>query len=257
MGYPHNLSVIAAIAFFGTLTACSESEGGNRSAAKPSVKAGEVEANATNSADPALNASDKVEATDDAAGDQFVIVMLGDSLTAGFGLNELNAPPAQIEQRLRAAGVEASVINAGVSGDTTGGGLARFDWSVTSAKPDLLVVALGANDYLGGVAPERAKENLAAIIKRAKGEGIDVALVGIAPRSTAAADPRGTEYSAIYPDLAAAFDIPLQPAMLKGVRDNPDLLQGDGLHPNVEGAAIIADNLAAFLAPIVAAQNDE
>ena len=250
MGYSHNLFVIAAFALFGVLNACSESEGGNRSAAKPSAPSEEVEANATNSADPALNAADKTVVTDEATADEFIIVMLGDSLTAGFGLNENSAPPPQIEKRLRDDGLVVKIINAGVSGDTTAGGLARFDWSVASANPDLVVLALGANDYLGGVAPERAKENLEAIIKRAKGEGIEVALVGIAPRS--ASDQRGADYGAIYPELAAAHNAPLFPAMLKDVHDNPDLLQADGLHPTAEGAAVIADNLAAFLAPTIA-----
>ncbi len=254
MGYPHNLSVIAAIALFGALMACS---GESDTAADPKAETIEktqgVELNATNSAAPALNAADDAALTNEADGGDFVIVMLGDSLTAGFGLSDNDAPPAQIEKRLRGGGHGVKIINAGVSGDTTAGGLARFDWSIASAKPDLLVVALGANDYLGGVAPERAKQNLEAIIKRAKGEGIDVALVGIAPRSSAAADQRGAAYGAIYPDLAAAYDTPIFPAMLKGVRDHPDLLQSDGLHPTADGAAVIADNLTEFLTPIVEA----
>ncbi len=240
-----NLFVIAAMAL--ALTACGgESSGASRAETELSEKASAVETNATNSTDPALNTA--VEP----AADAFVIVMLGDSLTAGLGLNDNDAPPAQIEKRLNAGGVAVRVINAGVSGDTTANGLARFDWSVTSANPDLLVVALGANDYFGGVEPARAKENLAAIIERAKALGVPVALVGVKARSSAAADARGAEYSAIYPELAAAHNTPLYPAMLKGVRGVPGFLQADGLHPTAEGAAIIADNLTGFLAPIIA-----
>ena len=250
MKLPLNISVIAAWALVLSITACSgESDAGADVKAEPSDYKPEVEANAINSV------NDAPKAGNDAASDAFVIVMLGDSLTAGFGLSEAQAPPAQIEKRLRAAGIETNVINAGVSGDTTGGGLARFDWSVTSAKPDLLVVALGANDYLGGVAPARARQNLEAIIERAEAANIPVGLIGIEPRSSAVADARGAEFGAIYPELAVAHDTPLFPAMLKGVRDNPDLLQGDGLHPTAEGAAVIADNLAAFLAPIVEGSN--
>lgn len=251
MNLPLNLSAIATLALVLSLTACSgESDADADVKAEPSENKPRVEAKATNGVDDAPNAGNE------AASDAFVIVMLGDSLTAGYGLSDIEAPPAQIEKRLRDGGLAVKIINAGVSGDTTAGGLARFDWSVASATPDLLVVALGANDYLGGVAPVRTKANLEAIIKRAKREGVPVALVGIAPRSTAKADARGAEFGAIYADLAAAYDTPLFPAMLNGVRDNPDLLQSDGLHPSAEGVSVIADNLAGFLAPIVATREE-
>lgn len=179
------------------------------------------------------------------------LVMLGDSLTAGFGLREADTPPAQIEDRLREKSLNVNVINAGVSGDTSAGGLARFDWSVGAAMPDVLLIALGANDYLGGVPPGKTRQNLTAIIERAKTSNAVIVLVGIQPRTSATADPRGAAFGAIYPDLADQFNIHLFPAMLEGVRDNPALLQADGLHPNTEGAAVIAENLTEFLTPLI------
>ncbi len=179
------------------------------------------------------------------------IVFLGDSLTAGFGLPPENALPEQVASRLEAAGVAAEIINAGVSGDTTANGLARYDWSVASAAPDLLIVALGANDYLMGTSPDAARDNLAKIIERAQADGLRLALAGLEPRSNAPEGTRDAAYAAIYPDLAQAYGVPLYPALLKGVRDNPDLLQSDGLHPTADGVEVMAANITAFLQPLI------
>ena len=181
-----------------------------------------------------------------------VIVFLGDSLTAGFGLGPEFALPEQIGARLEAAGVAATIINAGVSGDTTGGGLARYDWSVASAEPDLVFVALGANDYLGGGSPEQAKENLRAILTRIKEDGAQAVLASVEARSTGIDDPRAEAFSQIYPELAAEFAVPHFIGLLSKVRGQTDLLLQDGLHPTAEGIGLMADDVAAFLVPVIA-----
>ena len=177
------------------------------------------------------------------------VVMLGDSLTAGYGLPADDALPVQIERALRADGHVATFVNAGVSGDTTAGGLARYDWSVASANPDLLIVALGANDYLNGIDPEQTRANLTAILERAQADALPVVLVSVEARSDAAHDPRAEAFAQIYPDLAEAFGVPHISGMLRDVRDQPDLLLPDGLHPTAEGIEIVAESLAADIAP--------
>ncbi len=182
-----------------------------------------------------------------------VLVMLGDSLTAGFGLSPDLALPEQIGERLSRAGLDITVINAGVSGDTSANGLARYDWSVASADPDILVIALGANDYLLGLSADTTRANIAAVIERAQGDAIAVILAGLEPRSDAPEGSRDAAYAAIYPDLSATYGVPLYPAMLQGVRDQPGLLQRDGLHPTGDGVARMADQLSDFLIATLAA----
>jgi acyl-CoA thioesterase-1 len=180
-----------------------------------------------------------------------VIVFLGDSLTAGFGLAADDALPEQVANIFRDDGIKARIINAGVSGDTTANGLARFDWSVASAEPDLVVVALGANDYLMGVDPEITKQNLSAIVQKANENDIDCILVDLQPRSVLDEGSRDAAFAAIYPDLAAKYSLRYYPSLMTGVEDKPEFLQTDGLHPTAKGVKIIAGNLAQFLEPIV------
>lgn len=172
------------------------------------------------------------------------VVMLGDSLTAGFGLAAEEALPAALERRLAEIGVSAVFVNAGVSGDTTGGGRDRYDFSVRGADADLVLVALGANDFLRGLAPEIAKENLAAIIEAAQADGAPVALIGLKPPTGGA---RAAAFAAIYPALAEAYGVPLFDAMLRSVRNKPALIQSDGLHPTAAGVEMIAEDLAPFV----------
>ena len=134
------------------------------------------------------------------------------------------------------ASPEIDVINAGVSGDTSAGGLARYDWSVGSAKPDLLVIALGANDYLSGVDPERTRTNIAAIIERAQSSRIDILLVSVSPRSSTEDDPKAAEFAAIFRELYEG--------LVDKIQDRPELLLQDGLHPTAEGVKVIAAPLA-------------
>lgn len=195
------------------------------------------------SAPPAEETAD-VEPSDTAT----VIVMLGDSLTAGYGLPGPAALPAVIERRLIARGLDVSLMNAGVSGDTTAMGLARYNWSVASAEPDMLVIALGANDFLRGVPAEVAYGNLAQIIERAIAADIDIILAGLEPRFTEVPESLQADYAAVYPRLAESFGVPLYSGFMRGVWSEPDLLMVDGLHPTVEGVERMADRLTEFLA---------
>lgn len=163
------------------------------------------------------------------------ILALGDSLTAGYNLPGDAAFPAQLEKALHGKGLQATVINAGVSGDTTAGGLARLDWALAD-RPSHALVALGANDMLRGLSPEQAKANLDKIIARLKKEGVQVMLVGMLAAPNLGAD-YGKRFNAIFPDLAKKHDVPLYPFFLDEVASNPKLNLGDGLHPNREGVA--------------------
>lgn len=188
----------------------------------------------------------------DVAKDAPVVVFLGDSLTAGYGLEPADALPEQVQQAWKGAGIDAVAVNAGVSGDTTANGLARFDWSVLSAEPDLLVIALGSNDYLMGVPADIARANLSEILTRARSAGIPAVLVGVSVRGVVQPGSREAEFAAIYPELAAEFGVPLYPSLLGEIEGEPALLQSDGLHPTREGVERIAAPLADFLAPLVA-----
>jgi acyl-CoA thioesterase I len=179
-----------------------------------------------------------------------VIVMLGDSLTAGYQLPAGAALPAALQRDFDDRGVKAKFVNAGVSGDTTADGLQRYDWSVAGSNADLLVVALGANDFLQNLPPETPKKNLAAILERAKQDNLPAVLIGVAIPGEAQ-DEREAAYAAIYPDLAAQYGVPYFPNMLGAISGQPGLLMQDGVHPTAEGAEAMADQLADFLAPLV------
>jgi acyl-CoA thioesterase-1 len=173
------------------------------------------------------------------------ILVLGDSLTVGYGLAEEEAFPARLEARLRAAGIAAAVLNAGVSGDTTAGGLARLDWVLGDA-PDHVIVALGANDALRGLDPAQVEANLATIVERLEARGVRVLVAGmLAPPNMGHAYE--TAFNAVFPRLAKRFAVPLYPFLLDGVAAEPDLLQPDGTHPNPAGA----DTIAARMLPAV------
>ncbi len=171
-----------------------------------------------------------------------VIVAFGDSLTAGLGLPESESFPAKLEAALKARGKEASVVNAGVSGDTSAAALKRLDWALADGA-DAIIVELGGNDALQGIPPEGTKANLAKIIERAKGRGLPVLLAGMeAPRNM------GKDYTdafhAIYPALAAQYGVLLYPFFLDGVALNDSLMQADGIHPNAKGVETIVERIA-------------
>jgi acyl-CoA thioesterase-1 len=179
-----------------------------------------------------------------------VIVMLGDSLTAGYDLPATAALPAALQREFDERGVAARFVNAGVSGETTAEGLNRYEWSVEGANADLLVVALGANDFLGNLPPEIPRRNLAAILSRAKKQDLPVALLGVTlPNETR--DEREAAYAAIYPNLAAEFGVPYLPDMLRVVAGQPGLLMQDGIHPTAQGVEAMAGEIANFLVPLV------
>jgi acyl-CoA thioesterase-1 len=177
------------------------------------------------------------------------IVCLGDSLTAGYGLATDEAYPAQLAARLRAAGLEYEVVNAGVSGDTSAGGLRRLEWSM-AGDVQVLVVALGANDGLRGLPPKDLRANLARIIETAHARHIRVVLAGMeAPPNFGAAYTR--DFRAVYRDLATTYDVTLIPFFLDGVAGIPALNQADGIHPTAEGQRIVAATIWRAIAPLV------
>ncbi len=175
-----------------------------------------------------------------------VVTILGDSITAGYGLPATVAFPAQLAVDLARSGVRAQVRAAGVSGDTTADGLARVDFSVRS-DTRLCIVALGGNDLLQGLDPKVTKANLVRLIGRLKARHIGVILVGMtAPKAIGGAYAR--DYDAIFPAAAHAAGVVLYPDLLAGVARNAALNQRDGIHPNAAGAAVIATRLAPFVA---------
>ena len=177
------------------------------------------------------------------------IVALGDSLTAGLGLLENQAYPALLQKKLDTDGYPFEVVNAGVSGDTSAGGLRRLDWAL-EGEVRIMIVALGANDGLRGLSVDEMKSNLEEIIRHAKEKNIVVILAGMeAPPNY------GPEYTTsfrkAFQDLAREQRVLYVPFLLANVAGNPALNQGDGIHPNPEGAAIIADTLFQALRPVL------
>ena len=165
------------------------------------------------------------------------VVALGDSLTAGFQLRGSAAFPVQLERALKAKGFAVEVTNAGVSGDTSSGGLARLDWSVPDGT-DAVILELGANDMLRGVDPKVTRDALSEIVQRLKARRIEVLLCGMLAAPNMGAD-YGRAFDAIYPELAAANDLVFYPFFLDGIVTDRKLNQNDGLHPTVEGVAKI------------------
>lgn len=180
------------------------------------------------------------------------VVFLGDSLTAGLGLSKEQAFPALIEARLAAEGRPWTVVNAGVSGDTTAGGAARLDW-IYQQKVDVLFICLGANDGLRGLPVTETERNLRTILDRAKKEGTRVVLAGIQLPENYGSTYR-TAFARLFPRLAAEYRVPLLPFLLEGVAMTPRLNQADGIHPNAEGARVVADHVWKALNPILLQQ---
>jgi acyl-CoA thioesterase-1 len=165
------------------------------------------------------------------------IVVLGDSLTAGLGLDPGQSYPEQLEAALKARGYDVTVANAGVSGDTAYDGLARLEWSVP-AEADIVIVELGANDALRGIDPAVTRQALSGIVEKLAGRGQAVLLAGmLAPPNLGPSFAKA--FNPIFPDLAAKFDVPLYPFFLAGVAADAGLNQADGMHPNKEGVARI------------------
>ena len=177
------------------------------------------------------------------------LLVLGDSLVAGYGLAANEAFPEQLQQVLRAAGRQVTVINAGVSGDTTAGGLARLDWALTD-RPDVVIVELGGNDALRGLPPEQTRNNLEGIIVKLRQAGADILLTGmLAPRNLGS--EYYTKFDNLYPELATKHDLPLYPFFLDGVAGDPALNLEDGIHPNARGVAIIVTRILPYVEKLI------
>lgn len=180
-----------------------------------------------------------------AADDETVIVALGDSLTSGFGVVANDSFPVRLEAALRDSGVHARVVNAGVSGDTTAGGLARIDW-VLADKPDLVIVELGGNDGRRGLDPDDMEANLDAILTRLADKGVSVVLTGmLAPPNMGRA--YGDAFKAVFPRLAKRYGVVFYPFFLDGVAAQPALNQSDGIHPNSAGVRLIVERIMPFV----------
>jgi len=180
------------------------------------------------------------------------IVVLGDSLTAGLGIATSEAYPALLQQRLDASGLGFEVVNAGVSGDTSAGGLARLDWAL-QGDVQILIVALGGNDALRALPAEELKRNLAKIIETAQNRRIAVVLAGMEAPPNFGRDYI-VSFHKVYPALARQYQVAFVPFLLQGVAGHDALNQRDGIHPTAEGARIVADNIWPALKPLAEAR---
>lgn len=178
------------------------------------------------------------------------IVAFGDSLTAGFGLTEKESYPYLLQEKLKADGYDYEVVNAGISGDTTLGGLERIDWSLEQENVQILVLALGGNDLLRGLSPKQMKNNLEKIIQKAQAKKVQVLLCGmLAPPSMGAQYQR--DFVAAFPDLASQYKVAFMPFILEGIALDKKYNQPDGIHPNAAGEVIMTDNIYKSLQPLL------
>lgn len=175
------------------------------------------------------------------ASDECRIAVLGDSLASGYGLPLEQAFPARLEQALAEQGYDCAVLNAGVSGDTSAGGLARLEWMLAD-RPSHVIVELGGNDGLRALPPEQMAANIDQILERLGAEGIEALLAGmLAPPNLGS--EYGEEFAEVFPRLAEEHDVPLYPFFLEGVAAEPPLNQDDGIHPNAEGVRVIVERI--------------
>ena len=184
-----------------------------------------------------------------AAPAQKVVVFLGDSLTAGYGLPADQAFPSLLERKLREGGTPVRVLNAGVSGDTSAGALRRLPW-VLRQRPDVVVVELGANDALRGQPTTGIEANLRSILEQCRDAGAKVLLVGMQVPTSYGPEYAG-QFAALYPRLAKSLGVPLVPFLLEGVPGRPSLNLEDGIHPNAEGQKIVAANVLPHLSGLL------
>jgi len=179
------------------------------------------------------------------AGQGQTVLMIGDSLTAGLGLSRDQSIPVRLEGALKEQGINARIINAGVSGDTSAGGRSRLQWAL-SEKPDVVVIELGANDGLRGLDPKATSENLDAMIGEAKRAGTRVLLAGMMAPPNLGTE-YGGEFNRVYPALASKHDVTLMPFFLEDVAAVPELNQDDAIHPNEKGVDVIVQNLLPYV----------
>lgn len=181
------------------------------------------------------------------------IVAFGDSLTAGLGVGAVDSYPAQLQQRLDALAYSYRVINAGVSGDTTAGGLRRVPW-ILNSKPDIVILELGANDGLRGLSLDQTRQNLDQIIQRLLASDVKVILAGMKLPPNYGKD-YSAGFEAIYPALARRYNLPLIPFFLEGVAASAALNQADGIHPTKEGYRIVVEAILKILRPLLNQQS--
>ena len=179
------------------------------------------------------------------------LLCFGDSLTAGYGLAAADSFPSQLEAALKGKGVAAKAINAGLSGDTTAGGLARLDWAL-DPKPDRCVLELGANDGLRGLDPAETRRNLDGMLGKLKARGVPTLLCGMLAPPNLGPD-YGRQFNAIYGELAAKHGVALYPFFLDGVAADPALNLADGIHPNAMGVAVIVERILPHVVKLIAA----
>ncbi|QPC86006.1 arylesterase [Mesorhizobium sp. NBSH29] len=184
-----------------------------------------------------------------ASAETFRIVGFGDSLMAGYGLGPGEGFTDRLQAALQGKGHDVEVANAGVSGDTTSGGLARIDWSVPDGT-DLVILELGANDMLRGVQPEVTRQNLDAMLQRLEKRGIPVLLAGMMAAPNLGAD-YGDAFNSIFPDLAKQYDATLYPFFLDGVAGDRKLVLEDGMHPNSAGISRMVDGVMPFVERLI------
>ncbi len=186
---------------------------------------------------------------------EIVIVAFGDSLTAGYGLAQKDGFVPQLQDWLRGAGADVRVVNAGVSGDTTAGGLARIDW-VLGGEVDAVILELGANDFLRGLDPAAARENLDAILAIITAKGLPVLIAGMPAPLNFGAEYKA-EFDMIYPDMALKYDAVLYPfflggiAKMQGQAEVMTFIQADGLHPNAEGVLLMVADIGPFVLALI------
>ena len=178
------------------------------------------------------------------------ILALGSSLTQGYGLPPGTEFPVQLQAALKQAGIDAVVINAGVSADTSAGGLARLDWSLAD-HPDAVILELGSNDMLRGTPPSETEKNLRAILDKLKSAHVKVLLTGMHAQRNLGAD-YVRQFDSLYPRLAKDYDVLFYPFFLDGVALNPKLNQADGMHPNPAGVKVIVTRMLPFVKKLVA-----
>jgi acyl-CoA thioesterase I len=173
------------------------------------------------------------------------ILAFGDSITAGYGLADQDTLPTRLAEALNKMGRPVTMINGGVSGDTSADGVTRLDWALAD-KPQIMILALGANDMLRGLDPKATRANLDAIIQKAKAADVEIVLAGMLSPPNLGSEYKAA-FDAIYPDLAKAHNLLFMPFLLQDVVQVSDLNQADGIHPNGNGVAIIVRNLLPYV----------
>ncbi|MBC7898753.1 MAG: arylesterase [Saprospiraceae bacterium] len=204
----------------------------------------------SNSKQQAVSNSQRPLATPNIVSNKPKIVAFGDSLTAGFGLSEKESYPYLLQEKLNADGYDYEVINAGVSGETSLGGVERIDWVLEQENLQVLILELGANDLLRGVPVAKMKDNLEKIIIKAKAKNVRVLFCGMLAPPAMGSDYQ-RDYSEAFPDLADKYKLAYLPFLLEGIALNKGLNQADGIHPNAEGAKIMTENIYKELKPLL------